>query len=316
MNLRILTLLIWVSAIACYSQNEQIANSRFQKLWSDFDLNYSYFKEKNIDWDSIKKVYSTKFSKRLTAKKEALLFAEVIGCLKDCHVSLTTSYGVYRYSKLQNTSKEEGFKKLFPTVVFTNKAADMLMNSDSVLLLRIKSLGAEIIFNNRFWNNISKSKGLIVDLSDNYGGNEKYARNFVQRFVKDTITFKSVRYTTGEGRNHFTDWVNAKLVPDHCIFYSKPLVTIINANCFSSTEAFALMLKSIPGCTLIGVNTGGASGFPENFVLDNGWSYTISTWQEADVEHNLIEDKGVAPHKVIPMELKYSLALKEILKAN
>lgn len=65
------------------------------------------------------------------------------------------------------------------------------------------------------------------------------------------------------------------------------------------------MPKSIPNCTVIGAPTGGSSGYPAPFELNNGWRYTILTWQKAGVQHNLIEDRGVLPDKSIPLESNY-----------
>lgn len=47
--------------------------ARFEKLWSDFDLHYSYFEEKKVDWDSIQAAYAPKFQKKLSPLAQSLL---------------------------------------------------------------------------------------------------------------------------------------------------------------------------------------------------------------------------------------------------
>ena len=308
-------LLICLVTMLAKNASAQTAFARFEKLWNDFDTNYAYFREKNIDWDSIRSVYAPEFQQKIPAKKEALLLGKMILTLKDAHVSLTTSEGVYRFIKRTNTQKEEAFAPYFTTTLFNGSTSQMLMNADSIVLLRIKDLDGPIIYQDEHWQYIARSKGLIIDLSDNMGGNEKYAREFLEKLVMDTVRFKSYRFVSGKGRNLFNDWNYGTLVSANRVNYSRHIVAIINANCSSSCEAFALMLRSIAGCTVIGRTTAGTSGFPRQFFLDNGWSYTISTWQEADADHNLIEDRGVSPQIEIPMDKKYAEALK-ILKGS
>lgn len=313
--LKIVTLVNLVLLVNCivFSQTK---HSRFEQLWTDFDLHYSYFKEKNINWDSVKTIYGPKFSKKMSVKKEARLLGEVIMLLNDYHVSLTTSYGIYKHIPPKSTTeKTEFIDSIFPVHIYTDETSSVYKTKDSLVLIKIFNLDNEIIPDSVIMNQIYSSKGIIIDLSENAGGNETFSRMFVERLISDTITYKSYRFTTGLKRNNFTQWKTATITPNNTVRFNKKIVIIIDGNCFSSCEAFALMLRSMPNCCVIGQNTGGSSGFPKTFTLDNGWTYSISTWQEADITHNLIEGNGVSPDFKVLMNSKYREASK-IIKSN
>jgi len=248
----------------------------------------------------------------MSKKKEAKILGQIINELQDEHVSLQTQFGIYRFRKRIAQQTEESYERYFIKTIINNQTIHILTNKDSILLIRVKNLDNEIILSDSIWKIIYNSKGLIIDLSNNGGGNERYAREFSEKFANDTLKFKSYRFNTSKGRNDFTEWKYGYLYPKSKSLFSGHIVCIINSSCYSSCEAFALMLKSLPNCSLIGLKTGGSSGYPKKFILDNGWTYTISTWQEADIQKKLIEGNGIFPNITIEMDKKYLVALKII----
>jgi hypothetical protein len=61
-------LLLYLSALSLHAQSPY---DRFEKLWTDFNLNYSYVELKEVDRDAVKDKYSPLFQKSMSTRKEA-----------------------------------------------------------------------------------------------------------------------------------------------------------------------------------------------------------------------------------------------------
>jgi hypothetical protein len=269
---------------------------RFEQLWGDFDKHYAYFAQKGVDWDSIRQVYAPKFGRKLSAEKEARLLGQVILSLRDGHVSLETTRGVYRYrSPGPPETEDTRADSIFTDTLFAEGSCHFAASRDSLLLLRLGDL--EYPINTLFLRDVFRKpwRGLIVDLRNNPGGNEAYARMIVEHLIAQEMPYKHVRFTAGTGRNHFQDWQTASIRPRGETPPDMPVAVLIDEGCVSSCEAMVLMLRCLDHSTLIGRTTGGSSGNPRRFTLDNGWTYAISAWQEEDMAYTLIEDNGISP---------------------
>jgi C-terminal processing protease CtpA/Prc len=58
-------------------------------------------------------------------------------------------------------------------------------------------------------------------------------------------------------------------------------------------------MRSIPGVTVVGDTTAGASGGPIVRELANGWTYQLSEWIEYTTAYATFEDVGLAPDIVV-----------------
>ncbi|MBX2843808.1 MAG: hypothetical protein KTR26_18700 [Flammeovirgaceae bacterium] len=78
--------------------------------------------------------------------------------------------------------------------------------------------------------------------------------------------------------------------------YDKPVVVLINANCYSAADVFAASFKELPNVTLIGTSTGGGSGRTKSYVLPNsGIKIGLSTMASFQPNGQLFDGNGVAP---------------------
>ena len=63
----------------------------------------------------------------------------------------------------------------------------------------------------------------------------------------------------------------------------------------SSAESFAMMMKQVPGCTLIGDRTAGCSGNPRPVDLGNGVVAFVPGWKDLRPDGTCLEGEGFAP---------------------
>src|SRR3954471_14753311 len=62
----------------------------FDALWNEFDLHYSFFQVKGVNWDSMRVVYRPQAIAAANDPALARVIGTMLGGLRDRHVSLTT----------------------------------------------------------------------------------------------------------------------------------------------------------------------------------------------------------------------------------
>ena len=63
----------------------------------------------------------------------------------------------------------------------------------------------------------------------------------------------------------------------------------------SSCESFLLMMKQVPGCTLVGQRSYGSSGNPQPVDLGNGVTAFVPSWKDLRPDGTCLEGEGVEP---------------------
>jgi C-terminal processing protease CtpA/Prc len=78
-------------------------------------------------------------------------------------------------------------------------------------------------------------------------------------------------------------------------YYANPVVVLTNRSCFSACNDFALYMSGISIVKLIGDQTGGGGGIPNNYLLANGWKLQYSaTITLSPVKDNI--ENGIPPY--------------------
>ncbi len=299
---------ILITLVCCKSDNSEIPPSNFEglfeKIWSDFDKTYSYFKVKGIDWDSIYTIYKPQVINGITTDKELIsIVAQMTLALNDLHVSFSADGITYRYEKMVSDENSSENAINYLTNISSNTTALTIadIKGNGIQYIRIKNLASSGDFQplESVISKLPSIEGLILDLRNNGGGNDAIAKGFVNQFTEVERVYELVRFRNGPDRNDFTDWIEAKITPSNPINFDKPIIVLTNRGVISSAESFVNMLRTLPNTIVVGDTTRGSSGNPRLFKLSNGWEYQISSWQVATPDYVLIEDYGIVPDFVI-----------------
>jgi C-terminal processing protease CtpA/Prc len=97
---------------------------------------------------------------------------------------------------------------------------------------------------------------------------------------------------------NLTDHIAYDLEPRGDRFAGR-VVVLTDRGVASSSEDFVLMMRAIPGTTIVGDTTMGASGNPLMRELANGWLYQLSEWIAYDLDGQPFEWKGLPPDVVV-----------------
>jgi len=297
----LLLFVIWLS-FSC-SFEEEHCTDPFEFFWREMDRKYVYFEEKGVDWNA---VYNTYKPLAAVANEEELvqIFQEVINLLKDGHVLIHTPDRSISYD-YRDTSEVlfNDLRQYEPT------QEEWWGNSYSIVQLKndIIYIGFHYTFCScfdidRFRNiiqNYSFSKGIIIDIRSNGGGNVNAVGEFASCFGTGERTVLYQRNKTGHGHNDFSDYFPIRGTGRGIISDNIPIVLLTGSYSYSAATHFAAVMKSLPNVRLMGMPTGGGGSVRFSLIMPNGWTMYYSRAPVYDLQYNSLEP-GVTPHDYIP----------------
>ena len=280
----------------------------FDAVWSQTDLQYSMFALKHVDWDSVGRVMRPRALAATSDAELARLLGNMLETLRDRHVSLSTSVNATPIAyRTASDSQPSGFNAtlidhvyLTPATSHSTEHLSYGLAGPGVGYVRIPS------FTGSGWANeldealtaLNDPAHLIIDVRDNLGGDDELAIALAGRFADRRRVYGYVPVRNGPSHDDFTPEIEQAVQPAgrHA---NSAVVVLTNRHVYSSAEDFVLALRELPNVTIVGDTTGGSSGKPITRELANGWTFTVSTWIEYDLERRPIEDAGVAPAIVV-----------------
>jgi C-terminal processing protease CtpA/Prc len=274
----------------------------FDDMWSQFDLHYSYFDLKGIDWDAIGAHYRPLAIAATNDAQFASVLAQAMSQLHDLHVSLTAANVVYRYHspyEANTAINESGIFARYVSSSFTTAGGHIRAGlvAPRIGYARIASFVGD------GWagemddvlSRLGPLDALIVDVRDNSGGSKTTATSVAGRFADRERTVGYVRLRNGARHDQFSDDIPETVKPEGSRHLSGRVVVLSNRGCMSAAEDFILSMHALPTATIVGDTTVGASGGPLVRELANGWTYQLSQWVAFTADHKTFEGVGLAP---------------------
>lgn len=279
--------------------------NNFNIFWREFDRQYSFFEYKHIDWDSISAAYQPRITKQTSDTELFNMFSEIITFLRDGHVDLISPLGTASYNFLSNRhtptpnclSDNATDNYLAGHTSINNTLYYGKIKNNNIGYIKIRHFSGEFADYNQIDTILAEfnsTKGIIIDIRMNGGGNNVFANIIASRFADKKRTYGKIRVRNGPNHRDFTEWTECFVSPVAKV-YLNPVIVLMNANCFSSAEEFILMMRVFPNVTTIGDTTGGGVGNPVFRELPNGWIFRLSTWQEVDADMRQVEGNGIYP---------------------
>lgn len=283
------------------SNNAQV----FDALWSDFDLHYSFFEAKRVNWDSVRTIYRPRALAATNDGELARVLSEMLAGLRDRHVSLAPK-GLP--AAITYLTRSDSAAAPFDVGLIERKYVQGAtctsgghvcygMAAPNVGYLRIPT------FEGKDWvgeldqalASLGGVASLIVDVRGNPGGTQQTAIDAAGRFATSTATYAYAKYRNGPKHTDFTGLAPQVVSPAGPTQFRGRIILLTNRKVYSSAEDFVLALRVFPNVTTVGDTTAGASGRPMTRELPNGWTYQLSTWVEYTAEKQFFENVGLAP---------------------
>lgn len=160
-----------------------------------------------------------------------------------------------------------------------------------------------------FRKEISRTKGLIIDIRYNGGGNDEVGFNIIKK-----LTNKSFKVSKSKWVKHYSmagddqEWEendSAAVSPDGKIFYNKPVVLLIGPRTFSAAEDFAVAFDYMKRGKMIGMTTGGSTGQPINFKLPGGGFARVCGRRDSYPDGKEFVGIGIIPNIVVKSTVEH-----------
>ena len=276
------------------------AISVFNDVWTTLDEQYVFFNFKNIDWDSVYTVYRPQVTQNMSSDALFAVLDNMMQTLRDGHVVIFTP---------EKSSAYGGFYQLYlKNFNYENIVSNYLYNDYQTAGPIVYKITDDIgyLYYSSFENDVTDAeidsvmsfmkdtKGLIIDVRNNSGGNTENADKLYERFISARTLVKYEQKKNGREHNDFFS-PTAFYLSQQGVYYNKPICLLTNRSCFSACNDFVMYMTQLPNVTQIGDNTGGGGGIPVSYLLANGWriQYTATatlTPQKDYIENGIVPD--------------------------
>jgi len=158
-------------------------------------------------------------------------------------------------------------------------------------------------------NITDNTKGIIIDVRGNQGGDIGDLNFFIGKFIDKPLHFGYTQAKSNNGRLDYTPWIKAFVNPEPNAKAIKiPIVVLADMSSASLSEAVVMAIKSLPNGIFIGENTWGATGpIAENkvyndgqFIVANFLSVLTSSCKFKYLDNKVYEGKGFPPDISVP----------------
>ena len=294
---------------ACHDQPEWNDDpwGNFDALWTIMDEHYSFFEEKNVDWNEVGQRYRAKLTKDMTSQELFELCGDMLKELRDGHTNLIAAHDVSRYWIWEQYPVNYDERLIDEHYLnFNYRQASGIKYAildNNYGYMRYESFTDAIGDGNldHVLSYLSTCDGLIIDVRSNGGGYLTNVETLVGRFIEQRTFVGSIQHKTGPGHRDFSDPFDYYFEPTkNHIHYQRPVVVLANRGSFSAANNFVSIMSALPQVTIVGDTTGGGSGLPFTSELPNGWRIRFSSCPITDVNSQPTEF-GVAPDVKVDM---------------
>ncbi|MEZ5978082.1 MAG: S41 family peptidase [Planctomycetota bacterium] len=280
------------------------AGDLLDRAWEAFDAEYAGFVSlPDLDWDDVRKEYRALVPRAGTEYLAAALVSDMLARLEDLHVWVKQGEqflpGYTRERPLNGNWN--GTRATVGSTTQRGKELHTARTEDGIGYLCVAGLSdADLpaLFDAEL-DALLDTKGLVLDLRFNGGGDETLAQRMAGRFVTEEVVYSKNRYRSGKRHDDLGPIYDRVVGPRDEPRYEAPVVVLQGRRTMSSAESFALMLAQAPNVVTMGDPTAGSSGNPRRLELEHGVVVNLPRWLDMDPDGNPIERIGVAPDVVL-----------------
>jgi len=275
-----------------------------EKAWATVNAEYPMFGlRENLDWDQLRSRYLAEAKTAKSAQEAGIIVAQMFRHLQDAHL----------WVKLKGKSIP-----VFKTEAQLNVNKNTRIYEDESLLGRIQPLGRHLMWaktkDNIGWimfprwngadlpdrfdevmEQMRDTRGLIVDVRWNGGGDAELSKHIAARFVDRTRVYSHYQVRSGPNRTDLTKKIEQTLSPRGPWRYDRPVILLMGQGCVSACESFCAMMAVCPNVTTMGDHSRGSTGFHAPFKLGSEIEIYVPQWLVTLPNGQVVEGRGVLP---------------------
>jgi hypothetical protein len=279
----------------------------FDALWREFDRLYGTFAVKRVNWQALYDRYRPQVTATTTDRELLSIMGQMLDHLDDNHIYIRPmrSTGLpYYEGGILGRRKFEDFDAAVVDKYLTYKKTygqDLEYGwlTPQIGYLKIKGFAGN--YNqyppamDKVLGELKAADGIVVDLRDNGGGEDRVAQYIANRFASERSLSFTSRVRNGPKHGEFGPLLEFYTRPEGSFQYTKPVTLLTRRATFSSGETFVLAMKRNKQVITVGDSTGGAFSDAVKRELPNGWIYRVSIADVRAADGNNYESIGLAP---------------------
>jgi hypothetical protein len=288
--------------------SKQEAVGAFDQAWEAFDKNYAMFVlKKEVDWDRLKKLYRPLAIHAQTNYEVAAVVDLLLSHLRDLHIWVKvddTHLPGYSRVRLLNANWKHTQRLLGGEITEDPVGISWGEHKDRLGYLAVDNLSKQGLVEqfDQALEELGGTRGLILDLRFNGGGDEGFASQIAGRFVDQERIYSVNRYRNGPKRTQLGNKLQRKFSPRGPWQYEAPVVVLQGRRTMSSAESLALMFSVCPQVTTMGDPTAGSSANPRRLELPGGILANMPRWLDMTPDGKPFEDLGAQPKVRVEVE--------------
>jgi hypothetical protein len=281
-----------------------LAQATFDQLWEAFDQTYAMFVIRpEVDWTALRDQYRPLALASASTYELAGVCADILAPLQDLHVWLTVAGD---YVPLFDRPRPWNLNYFNPGAASTllgglnsttSAYVQWAVTPDKIGCIAVSSLPDDTVsaaFDQALLQ-MADTRGLILDVRHNSGGDELVGRRIAGRFLDQPFTYAYDQVRNGPNHNDLTAKMPRTVLPGSQWRYDRPVLLLIGQRCISSGENFVEMMTGAPQVTTMGDHTAGSSGNPEIVQLPLAMIVSVPQWIDYLADGTLLDDRGIAP---------------------
>jgi len=287
------------------------------------DEKYSYRDLRSVNWTSLFDIYSPSLNQTSTAEEFATITGELLSYAEDAHVRVkigSQSFPVFTRSAELNYNYGV-LRTLVPSWQDkNNRVSTGYFSNGDIGYIWIDSWAStnpeELDAVYQALSDFSGTNGLIIDVRGNGGGSETLAEQAAGCFVTQSKIYAKHKYRNASQPSGFDEIQSRWLDPNPAHpTYTGQIVVLMGEVCMSSCDAYLMMMKQVPNCTLVGVHSYGSSAVSKPHDLSNGVTVWLPSWIAMRADGTRFEGEGIFPHVTVEATQEELLTHDPILEA-
>lgn len=280
-----------------------LAAQAFDELWGAFDRDYAMFVLRpEVDWNKLRDQYRPQALACTSAEELAGVFAELLKPLRDLHVWLTVGgRNVPVFNRPRAANSNPSAHSALLGEVHRQGRVQWARTEDKIGFIAITgwNTGPEIPQQvDDALEQLRDTRGLIVDVRLNGGGDEPTAGEVAGRFLQDEFIYSFSQFRNGPNHTNLTEKFTRTVSPRGPWRYGRPVILLIGEKCMSSNESFIAMMTGATNVTTMGDHTCGSSGNPRLVNLPLDITVSVPRWIDYLADGSVLDERGVSPQVV------------------
>ncbi len=277
-----------------------LAAEAFDQLWEAFDRDYAMFVLRpELDWAGSREVFRPRALASQSAYEFADVCAEMLKPLRDLHVWLTVAgANVPVFNRPRAANANPSAHRALLGELNGQGRVQWAVTADRIGFLVIYgwNTGPEIPAQcEEALEQMRDTRGLIIDVRLNGGGDEPTAGKVAGRFLTSEFVYAYSQYRNGPNHTNLTERYARRIQPRGPWRYDRPVVLLIGEKCMSSNESFVGMMTGSTNVTTMGDHTCGSSGNPRIVSLPLDVTVSVPRWIDYLPDGTPLDERGFQP---------------------